>query len=60
MPKTWTQVVLLNLAFTAAGLRVWLSPTAKGSRRKKSRHATESALMVYAPDFVSVHVPFGT
>ena len=26
MLKTWSQVVLLNLALTAAGLRAWLSP----------------------------------
>ena len=26
MLKTWTRVVLLNLALIAAGLRAWLSP----------------------------------
>ena len=26
MPKTWTHVVLVNLALTAVGLRLWLDP----------------------------------
>ena len=33
MLKTWTRVVLLNLALTVAGLRAWLSPwLAPGNR----------------------------
>ena len=31
MPKTWSHVVLVNLALTAVGLRLWLDPwTARG------------------------------
>ena len=26
MPKTWAHVVLINLALTAVGLRLWLDP----------------------------------
>ena len=44
MLKTWTQVVLLNLALIAAGLRAWLSPSLPRARPPKEPSNQSSLL----------------